>query len=914
MGTLFYNIIIAPIELVVEIVFEFLFRIIGLKETNQGFVLIGVSLTISLLTLPLYRQADVIQKNAREKQKKMALWLSHIKNTFRGDERFMMTQAYYKINNYNPLSILESAVPLLLQIPFFTAAYHFLSNLEALQGANFGLITDLGKPDGLIKIGSLTLNLLPIMMTTINCVSGAVYLKGFALKDKMQTYGMALVFLFLLYNSPAGLVVYWTCNNIFSLVKNIFYKLKHPRKVIDILSAAFGVIFTIILFSGETLNSRKKYVAVLIIALCTFIPLILSLSRKYFSRVKKEVNNCISVESNKRTVFVLAGFFLVVLTGLLIPSSVISSSPSEFIDIENFKNPLYLMVNSTCYALGFFVVWFGIIYAMLGAKGRNFFTKMLCAFSFCALITFMFFGKKLGVISPTLVFDFEPSFSGKEKLFNFAIILLICGLWFLFCNKKIIKLLTPYVFLVLIICISGVAVNNIRITNKRLNEISYVKDVKVYSEDEEIKPIFKLSKTGKNVIVFMLDRAISGFVPMCFNEKPELQKQFAGFTYYPNTISFGMHTVYGAPGIFGGYEYSPTEMNKRDKELLSDKHNEALKMMPKVLSDKNYDVTVCDVPDANYQTFSDLSIFDDIANCNTYHLAGVYYNKLKQKYNYKEQNKLESDKRNFFCYSIFKIIPVGLQLFWYDRGTYYSTANYSYIGGYVRNYSMLEFLNDLTDIKEDDSDNLIVVNNEAAHNPVKLYLPDYTFVKTSESDKADAMYFFPTPEQRNHYHVNMASLLALGKWFDYMRKNGVYDNTRIVIVSDHGRSNNVGTNGLHYWDYMEINNPKMDVSTCNPLMMFKDFNSTEFTTSDEFMTNADVPTFVLKDLVDNPVNPFTGKKIDDSEKHSHPQLITSSHKYIASDHIGKTTFDTSDGHWYSVHDDIFKEENWEMVE
>ena len=31
-------------------------------------------------------------------------------------------------------------------------------------------------------------------------------------------------------------------------------------------------------------------------------------------------------------------------------------------------------------------------------------------------------------------------------------------------------------------------------------------------------------------------------------------------------------------------------------------------------------------------------------------------------------------------------------------------------------------------------------------------------------------------------------------------------------------------------------------------------------------------------------------------------------------HIGKTTFDTSDGHWYSVHDDIFKEENWEMVE
>ena len=43
----------------------------------------------------------------------------------------------------------------------------------------------------------------------------------------LECFSMAL-FLVLLYNSPSGLVIYWTMNNLFSLVKNIFYKMKHP--------------------------------------------------------------------------------------------------------------------------------------------------------------------------------------------------------------------------------------------------------------------------------------------------------------------------------------------------------------------------------------------------------------------------------------------------------------------------------------------------------------------------------------------------------------------------------------------------------------------------------------------------------------------------------------------------------------
>ena len=82
MLSILYNIIISPLELLFEFVFEILFRILGQGNSNQGFAVIGVSIAISLLTLPLYRQADAVQQKERDIQKKLSHWVSHIKKTF----------------------------------------------------------------------------------------------------------------------------------------------------------------------------------------------------------------------------------------------------------------------------------------------------------------------------------------------------------------------------------------------------------------------------------------------------------------------------------------------------------------------------------------------------------------------------------------------------------------------------------------------------------------------------------------------------------------------------------------------------------------------------------------------------------------------------------------------------------------
>ena len=96
----------------------------------------------------------------------------------------------------------------------FATVYRYLAGLEDLAGASFFAIADLGQPDGLLR----GINLLPILMTAANFASATIY--GDTRSKRLQAYGLAVLFLVLLYGSRSGLVLYWTSNNLFSLLRN----------------------------------------------------------------------------------------------------------------------------------------------------------------------------------------------------------------------------------------------------------------------------------------------------------------------------------------------------------------------------------------------------------------------------------------------------------------------------------------------------------------------------------------------------------------------------------------------------------------------------------------------------------------------------------------------------------------------
>lgn len=902
------TLLIGPLKLVFEIIFEYANIFTG----HPGLAIIFLSLVMNILVLPLYRRADAMQEKARDTEMKLHDGVSHIKKTFSGDEKMMILQTYYRQNNYKPTDALHGSVSLLLEIPFFMAAYQFLSHLDILKGVSFGPIKDLGAPDGLIVIGGIAINLLPILMTLINVISSALYLKGFPLKTKIQLYAMALFFLVFLYTSPSCLVFYWTLNNVFSLVKTIFYKLKNPQKVLKFLTSAVGLFFLV--YGGFIYNtdSVKRKIFLIGIGVLLQLPLILPLLRKHIVKDKKSKE----VKPNRK-LFILGAVFLTVLVGLLIPSTFIAASPQEYVDISYFHNPLWYIVSSLSLSAGTFIIWMGVFYWLATPKGKVIFDRLVWILSGLMLVNYMFFGTNLGVISSALQYENGLSFTIIEKLINILVILAVMAVM-LVCIIKW-KRITATVLVTATVAIAGMSAVNVVTINNSINSI-------VQSDDTDELPNFNLSKKGKNVVVIMLDRAIGAYVPYMFNEKPELKEKFDGFTYYSNVISFGGNTNHGTPPLLGGYEYTPIEMNKRDTEALVEKHNEALKVMPLIFSQNNFDVTVCDPVYANYQWIPDLSVYDEYPEIKAYITKG--------KFGDVDQKKalIENNYRNFFCFGIMKSMPLFLQTTIYNNGEYnqvksetedapWSTQTAENISSatgllasFMESYNVMSSMSNMTKITDDDKGTFLFLSNDMTHEAMLLQEPEYVpaqKVDNTEYDSKHAGRFelngkklnMDDVTQMSHYHINMAAMIKLGEWFDYMREKGVYDNTRIILVADHGRA-------LKNFDELIMDDGSLtlyDAEFYNPLLMVKDFDSKGFVSSDEFMTNADVPTIAVKDIIDDPRNPFTGKPINSDEKTAHDQFVIMSYHWDVKVNNGNTFMPAW---WARVKDNIWDKKNW----
>lgn len=898
------TIILKPLVLLFEVVYKMSQRVTDAPGTS----IVMLSLFMNFLVLPLYMRADAIQEEENAIEKRLQQGVDHIKKTFRGDERMMLLQTYYRQNRYKPYYVLRSAVSLLLQIPFFIAAYRFLSGLSLLNGVSFGPIADLGKADEMLVIGGAEINLLPVIMTAVNLISCVIFAKGSPLKTKIQLYAMALFFLVFLYNSPSGLVLYWTLNNIFSLIKTVFYKMKDPGKIIGIICSVAGAIIAVygMFFYHYQYNSVRRKLFLVCAGILLQIPAL-------YRRVKKQKMIVYAVDVEKEKVFFLGTLFLTALTGMLIPSAVIKASPQEFVDITSFYHPIWFVAGSFCMALGLFVLWIGVFYYLAKSCARVYFGGAAWVFSGIAVVDYMFFGRDLGLLDSQLKLEHELQYSGKEMLINAAVVLTASLFLYFFYTKR--AKFAAEILMAGTLAVSVMAAVNITGIMDSINRMEQM-------EQGAELPELTLSRTGKNVVVLMLDRAIGGYIPYIFHDKPELKKKFDGFTYFANTLSYGRATNFGTPPLFGGYEYTPIEMNRRDTELLRDKHNEALKMMPVLFDQNGYDVTVCDPPYTNYEWTTDLSIYDEYPEIKKYVTDGKFNNPAAA------EQGIRNNKRNFFCYSIFKIFPTALQKFVYDKGRYNQTEmEISYAGQYRRDFyigeglnryfmssfNVLDSLPKMTELTTGEEGSFLMMANNTTHEPMLLQEPDYEPEMRVDNTGYVSEYEkrFTIDGQRMkmekdmqimQYQINVRALLELGEWFDYMREEDVYNNTKIIIVSDHGCA-------LQQWDEL-IREDGFDIEGNYSLLMVKDFKKEGFEISDKFMTTADVPAIAVEDVIENPVNPFTGNKLGYGDKGINPQYVIVSSEIDIEKNNGNQFLPAT---WYRVQDDMRKPENWKLV-
>jgi YidC/Oxa1 family membrane protein insertase len=840
--------------------------------------------------------------------------IDRIKRNFKREEQYFILSSYYRQNHYHPIMALRGSLSLLLQIPFFIAAYHFLSHYEPLRGQPFLFIRNLGAPDALLSIGALKINLLPLLMTAINIISGVIYTKGNGLqKEKIQLYAMALFFLVILYNSPAALVLYWTCNNIISLIKNIILKTKYSKQILFVLIAVLLACSCIyVAFFRRTGKSHHIYFVIAAVFLSIFILSLPFIIKNIISRMKKVFYFLKNEEIRLKSVFIITCITFGILCGIFIPFNITASDPAEFSFIKN-ESPFNVLVSPMFVSLGLFCLWPLYIFLsgnkVLKAIGAFFMSFVL----FYGLANAFLFHGQYGMLSQQLTFPEGTDFTVSKPFLSLNLaagflILTIILLFFRFNKLKQFSILCS----VALISLSLFSITKAYEINKGFVSYKSVLERNSEGQNDILAPAgdlalgtdFSLSKNGQNVFIIMLDKASGIYFLSVLNEHERLKSSFEGFVYYPNTVSYFRSTILGAPPLLGGYEYTPEALHLRNNESMKDKYTEACLVLPELFKKNDYSVSVYDLPYVNFQTRMDTTFFTE-KGMNAGNLEGKYTGRfIRELGDNAPVRSIQADRllqHNFTLFGVFLTSPVIFRNIIYNKGNYWSATSNSRVDVVkdiaVQSYAALRYLPELTDT-ENKNDTFTLMVSNMAHDPSFLQYPDYTVV--SEITDFGPDLFNGNINSHQYYHINNASYLLLEKWFDFLKENGVYDNTRIIIVSDHAEvlADPSGMLGRDYTSY-------------NPVLLFKDFDSSGDMEIDfSFMTNADVPSMAVRNLIPDAVNPFTGNGFS-------PQKDEGVYIYLGGssqtqDYTGTAAL-SRNAPFYHVKDNIFDANNWTKI-
>ena len=204
---------IRPLSEVVLWGLEFLNRFIP----NYGLIIIIFSVMTKLAFYPLTKTSTESMKKMQELQPKMNALKEKYKND--KDKLNKATMELYKTEKVNPLS---GCLPMVVQMPVFFALYQALSHTISLRGQPFVLwINDLSQPDAITQLpfslpflGS-DLNILPILMSVAMYFQTKLTPTSSAggQMAAMNTM-MPLIMIFIFYNMPSGLVLYWLINTV----------------------------------------------------------------------------------------------------------------------------------------------------------------------------------------------------------------------------------------------------------------------------------------------------------------------------------------------------------------------------------------------------------------------------------------------------------------------------------------------------------------------------------------------------------------------------------------------------------------------------------------------------------------------------------------------------------------------------
>jgi len=200
-----------------------LMRVIYRITGNYGWSIIIIAIAAKLLTFPL----NQMQVKSMKKMSALKPEIDKINVQYAKDpqEKQKHIMEMYRKHNVNPA---KGCLPMFVQMPIFIALFSaFSESVELWQSPFIWWMTDLSMPDtiyvvkDLFFVQNLSLNILPVFMV----ISQIFYQKFNTVtadpQQKVLMYIMPIVFAFMFWSMPSGVTLYWTVQNVFSIVWQI---------------------------------------------------------------------------------------------------------------------------------------------------------------------------------------------------------------------------------------------------------------------------------------------------------------------------------------------------------------------------------------------------------------------------------------------------------------------------------------------------------------------------------------------------------------------------------------------------------------------------------------------------------------------------------------------------------------------
>lgn len=463
----------------------------------------------------------------------------------------------------------------------------------------------------------------------------------------------------------------------------------------------------------------------------------------------------------------------------------------------------YGFYNLLSYSLNYFFIAFLLLSIPI------FILNIYCKKIYCYFFTFIFY---IAVVNTQFLYGYYGEFDGRGLNFNFlsytslSQLIASFAILILILSKKINKIFYFFSLSYLLILL---LISYFFLVQNQENLDKYP----VAASPEVVHKFLSFSKTQPNYLYILLDEVYGGSTQNIFEDRPDLAKKFAGFTNYTNASALYPNTLPSITSILTGEIYKEGE-NFNEYFLNSFKKSSLLSKLELINASTGFYI---------HPWFEKGVPLDSYIPMGSFFLAPT----------------LKRDYLNLLNLSLFKATPDILK---------------SYI--YSDNNWIIEYKEDISLYTKESNFFIENINNSNSKITFKFFHSVITHSPIEHNEKGEYFKDNLAKNYENHYNEDTYGFVFVSEVLNELKKLGIYDNTFIIISSDHGRDvlpEKIKSNpALRKLDNSHAQGETV-YGTSHVALLIKPFNTRgAFNNSDEPISLGDISPMIISNIDEVP--------------------------------------------------------------